>query len=71
MIVETNFAAVSSCPFFVSTSEHGELFYFKAFNIYIFFFWEPHLLQREVPRLGVESKLQLPPYTTAIATLDP
>ena len=25
----------------------------------------------EVPRLGVESELQLPAYTTATATLDP
>ena len=25
----------------------------------------------EVPRLGVESELQLPTYTTATATLDP
>ena len=25
----------------------------------------------EVPRLGVESELQLPAYTTAIATWDP
>jgi len=40
---------------------------------YIFsVFSEPHFLglHMEVPRLGVESELQLPVYTTATATPD-
>ena len=42
---------------------------------YFFFFWffflgggAPHLWLREVPRLGGESELWLPVYTTATAT---
>ena len=35
-----------------------------------FFFLGPHLQHKEVPRLGVESELQLPAYTTATATPD-
>ena len=31
----------------------------------------PHPRHTEVPRLGVEVELQLPAYTTAIATQDP
>ena len=31
----------------------------------------PHLWHMEVPRLGVESELQLPAYTTATAMQDP
>ena len=34
------------------------------------FFLEPHPWHMEVPRLGVESELQLPAYTTATATQD-
>ena len=33
-----------------------------------FFFVGPRLWHMEVPRLGVESELQLPAYTTATAT---
>ena len=36
-----------------------------------FFFLEPHPWQMEGARLGVESQLQLPAYTTATATQDP
>ena len=39
--------------------------------IYLFCFLEPHLCHLEVPRPGVESELQLPAYTTAMATPDP
>jgi len=43
---------------------------------YIFFFFflvflGPHLWHMEVPRLGVESELQLLAYTTATAMQDP
>ena len=34
-------------------------------------FVQPHPRHMEVPRLGVESELQLPVYTTATATPDP
>ena len=43
-------------------------------GLFFFFgFLGPHLQQREVPRLGVESELQLPGYSTATAkqTLNP
>ena len=39
--------------------------------IYLFFgFLGSHLRHMEIPRLGVESGLQLPVYTTATAALD-
>ena len=37
----------------------------------LFCFSAPHLLHREVPRLGVELELQLPAYTAATAMWDP
>ena len=45
----------------------------KLLEIHIFFFsfLGPHLWHMEVPRLGVESELQLLAYTTASATWDP
>ena len=39
--------------------------------IFIFVFLGLHLRHMEVPRLGVQSELQLPAYTTAIATPGP
>ena len=39
--------------------------------IFLFFLSWPHLWQVEVPRLGVRSELQLLPYATATAALDP
>ena len=44
------------------------LFYFIIF--FYFCFLGPHLQHMEVPRLRVESELQLPAYTTVIATED-
>ena len=38
--------------------------------IYLFCFLGPHPRHMEVPRLGVQSELQLPAYTTAIAMQD-
>ena len=38
---------------------------------YIYSCLGPHLQHVEVPRLGVQSELQLPAYTTATATWDP
>jgi len=37
----------------------------------VYVFWEPHLQHMEVPKLGVESELQLLAYTTTTATPDP
>ena len=43
----------------------------EASILFFFFsFLGPHQWHMEVPRLGVESELQLPAYTTAIATRD-
>ena len=39
--------------------------------IYLFIFFRPHRRHMEVPRLGAESELQLPAYTTATATPGP
>ena len=48
---------------------------FSFIHFFLFFFnfcfLGPHLWHTEVPRLGVESQLQLLAYTTAIATPDP
>ena len=41
-------------------------------HLHIYFlFLGPHPQRMEVPRLGVQSELQLPAYTTATATQDP
>ena len=46
-------------------------------NIYLyivsifFFFLEPHPMHMDVPRLGVESELQVPAYATATAKVAP
>ena len=40
-------------------------------SCFCFCFLGPHLWHMEVPRLGVESELQLPAYATATATGDP
>ena len=42
-----------------------------AFFFFFLFFLGPYLLHMEIPRLGVEQKLQLPVYATAMAILDP
>ena len=51
----------------VLTLDKNSLFFFFFF----FLFLGVHLWQMEVSQLGVESKLQLLAYTTAIATWDP
>ena len=43
----------------------------KSTTLIFFVFSGPSLSHMEVPRLGAESELQLPVYTTATATLDP
>ena len=39
-----------------------------AIFLFLFFFLQQHLRHVEVPGLGVQAELQLPAYTTAIAT---
>ena len=51
------------------TSQDAFLF-FSLFLLLLFFFFWLQVQHMEVPRLGVESELQLPAYTTATATLD-
>ena len=41
------------------------------FCLFVFFFLGPHSQHREIPRLRVQSELQLPAYTTATAMQDP
>ena len=41
------------------------------FNLFLSSFLGPNSQHMEVPRLEVESELQLPAYTTATATRDP
>ena len=47
------------------------LFYYYYYYYYYFCFLGPNLRHVEVPRLGVESELQLLAYTTAIVMCDP
>ena len=42
---------------------------FSCFCLFVCFLW-PHLQHTEVPRLGIESELQLPAYTTVTAMPD-
>ena len=42
----------------------------EEYLFFFFFFLGPHLWHMEVPRVGVESELQLPAYATASVTLD-
>ena len=43
----------------------------QGFCLVLFWFLELHLLHMDVPRLEVESELQLLAYTTATAMQDP
>ena len=54
---------------FVSHSEHSILFYFILFGFFKKYF-HMHLRHMEVPKLGVESELQLLAYVIATATWD-
>ena len=45
--------------------------YFKSSLDHFFFFLQLHLQHMEIPRLGIESELQLLAYTTAMAIPDP
>ena len=45
----------------------GELVFIFFCFFFLFCFLGPHLKHMEIPRLGVQSELQLPAYTTATA----
>ena len=45
--------------------------FFLPFSFCLFVFLQSHLRHMEVPKLGVELKLQLLAYATAIAMQDP
>ena len=45
--------------------------FIKLLIIFLFFFLRSHLQHMEVSRLGAESELQPPAYTTATATWNP
>ena len=47
-------------------NSEGKIFVLFCF---LFFLW-PYLWHMEVPGVGVEPELQVPAYTTVIATLD-
>ena len=57
----------------VMCQTYPNLVLFLLFNVlfFFFFFLGSHPRHMEVPRLRVESELQLPAYTTTIATWDP
>ena len=44
---------------------------YSAYSLQTFFFLQLHLQHMKIPRLGVESELQLPAYAPATAMLDP
>ena len=61
--------------FLASTGAHEDFHFSILYNPFLlflifknFFFLEPHLWHIDVPRLGVESELQLPASTKATAT---
>ena len=54
---------------FATTENNHTTFVIPIF--FFFFLFGPHLWHMEIPRLGVESELQLPAYTIAPATPDP
>ena len=61
-----------SCHFgWILVSCFGERLSVISDLFFLSFFIGPHPQHMEVPRLGVESELHLPAYSTAIATRDP
>ena len=67
---------LSFCVWFISLNIMSSSFIYvivcvRISFLFFFAFLGPHPRHREVPRLGVESELQLPAYTTAAARPDP
>ena len=58
-----------SDSFLLRHNGNSEKYLFRC-TFFFFFFLELHLRHMEVPRLGVESELQLQAYSTATAILD-
>ena len=54
------------CQFRVAYCVHGA----GLKTLYVICFLGPHLRHMGIPKLGVESELQVPAYTTATATQD-
>ena len=64
-------AGVMGCLLTATGSREEDVEQGRAFLFYIFFYFcflGPHPWHMDVPRLGVESELQLLAYTTATAT---
>ena len=57
--------------FYFEKNPTANNFYFNFLFFFFFVFLGAHLWHMEVPRLGVESELELPAYTTVTATQDP
>ena len=72
---DTHQCELFSCllNYLVLRIKHIEKWYVTHLSSFLlsFSFLGPHTGHREVPRLGVNSELQLPAYTTATATPDP
>ena len=64
------FSTEAQDSYVASTQEHHSFFFFLIFLLLFLVFFGLHPKHMEVPRLSVESKLQLPAYTTAIAKQD-
>ena len=61
-----------NCTFYYNHSySYSTSFSWELFPQFFFFFLGLHLWQMDVPRLQVESELQLPAYATTTATSDP
>ena len=61
------------CQFLLysKVTQYIHILFLSFFLSFFFFFLGPHPRHMEVPRLGVESELQLPAYATATATATP
>ena len=69
----SNQSGVQQCQTALQASAQGRLIFlvFVCLFVCLFCFSVPHLQHMKVPRLGVQLELQLPTYTTAIATQNP
>ena len=56
---------------YMEIGKRSFLVLFLFFLIFLICFIEPHPQHMEVPRLGAESELHLPAYSTATGTRDP
>ena len=61
----------TSFKWLIEEVEEGLFSFETEAEIFFFFFYGPHPRHMEVPRLGVESELQMPAYTVGTAKQDP